>query len=102
RTDIPGAGPPLARSRTCVVIMIESRGDLIEQLRQPQPRDLPLLFGSDAQFLRRVVAQPLLEQVQHLARGFSRRADDEDVAETGFVLLIRPSEPPPNIVVSTC
>src|SRR5712691_10513193 len=84
-TVTPTAAPPRAVSNTCVVIIALLS---VQQLRQAQMRDLPLLFGSDRQFPVEIVGQAAFEDRQHLGRRLPRGANDENVAETGCVVPI--------------
>ena len=66
----------------------------VEQLRQPQARNLPLLVRRDAQSRSSgSLPQPALEQVQHLGGRLAGRADDENVSESRFVVAVRVGEP---------
>jgi len=70
-----------------------------DQLQQPEPRDLPLLFCCNPQHsssgaLRRAAA--LCPSAQHLVSRLSRRADDIDEAKALLVLTIDLRRAPPS------
>src|SRR5688500_17350517 len=67
-------------------------GDGREELLQPKPRDLTLLLRGDGELGLRVVGEPPPGDREHLVRGPSRGAHDEDVAEPRLVVAIRGGE----------
>ena len=91
---MPAAGSPRAVSSTCVVIIDGVRAP-VDQLLEPQPRDLALLLGRDAQLgVRDRVAIGASSDREHLARRvLPGRADDENVAEARLVVAVRRRQP---------
>src|SRR6184192_3837958 len=70
-----------------------SRRRFFQELHNPQTHDFSLLLRGHAQFVIRVVSESPLERGEHLAGAPAGRADDENVAETGFVVAIARGEP---------
>ena len=64
-----------------------------QQLRQPQTRNLPLFLTGYGEFFVPGMAQPVLEDAEHLIARLARGAHDENVAESSLVLAISKCEP---------
>src|SRR5439155_25704510 len=63
-----------------------------------QRRDLSLLFRGNPQFVIRLIRQAAFEHREHLLCASAGGADDENVAETGFVVAIAFGEAIPDRV----